>query len=186
MTTTRGRTLIFAGAIGGLLLASGAVAFAAIPNPTTGVISGCYTNSTPHVLRVIDTVRTSKCPSGTTAINWNQTGPQGIQGPAGGVSGETYVQNEVEFQAGQTPPILESGTAYCPSGDVATGGGYGISGSMGIGGEATERWIPVFDYAVTSSGVPHGWVVSLDETGTAGNPQLNYILNVFVYCAPGS
>jgi hypothetical protein len=96
------------------------------------------------------------------------------------------VQDEYEFQAGQTPPILESGTADCPSGDVATGGGYAISGPMGIGGEATEQWIPTTDNALTTNGVPTGWEVYLDETGTAGNSQLNYILNVYAYCAPGT
>jgi hypothetical protein len=57
---------------------------------------------------------------------------------------------------------------------------------MGIGGEATEQWIPTGDNATAINGVPNGWEVYLDETGTAGNPQLSYILNVFAYCAPGT
>ena len=186
MHAVRSVGAITAAAVSVLLLAGAAVAYAAIPNPTTGVISGCYTNSSPHILRVIDTAKTAKCPTGTTALNWNQAGPPGPTGPSG-TSAETYVQDEYEFQAGQTPPAVESGTANCPSGDVATGGGYFMSGPMGIGGEATERWIPTGNNAtVTAGGVPTGWEVSLDETGTAGNPQLNYILNVYAYCAAGS
>jgi hypothetical protein len=45
------------------------------------VIQGCYTNASPHVLRVIDTAKVSKCPAGTTALSWGQTGPPGVPGP---------------------------------------------------------------------------------------------------------
>lgn len=56
---------------------------------------------------------------------------------------------------------------------------------MGIGGNATEKWIPVEDNAVTTNGVPTGWEAGLAETGTAGNGT-NYVLNAYVYCAPTS
>ncbi|MGN6377853.1 MAG: hypothetical protein ACTHNU_02780, partial [Gaiellales bacterium] len=42
-----------------------------------GVIHGCYANTSPHTLRVIDTAVTGSCPSGTTPLNWNVKGPPG-------------------------------------------------------------------------------------------------------------
>lgn len=70
------------------------IAFASIPG-ANGVIYGCYSNSS-GTLRVIDN-STAQCKSNETALNFNQTGPQGlqgIQGPAGpagpqGPQGET-------------------------------------------------------------------------------------------------
>jgi hypothetical protein len=122
--------------------------------------------------------------SGNTAYACN--GAMGPQGPSG-VVGEIYQESEVSFPAGLAPPNLESGTVSCPEGYAATGGGYFLNGPMGIGGEATEQWIPTYNNATaTTDGVPNGWEVGLAETGTAGNPALNYVLNVYAYCAPTS
>jgi hypothetical protein len=52
----------------------GGVAYASIPGPT-GVINACYASRSPHTLRVIDSAQ--RCPSGTTALNWNAAGPAG-------------------------------------------------------------------------------------------------------------
>jgi hypothetical protein len=57
---------------------------------------------------------------------------------------------------------------------------------MGIGGNATEKWIPYDSDATISNGVPSGWEVGLAETGTPGNAGGNYVLNAYVYCAPTS
>ena len=61
------------------ILLVGGVAYASIPGPG-GVINGCRKN-TDGSMRVIDSAAT--CPSGWTALNWNQTGPQGSTGPTG-------------------------------------------------------------------------------------------------------
>jgi hypothetical protein len=71
------------------------IAVAAIPD-ANGVIHGCRDNKT-GALRVIDSEAGQECGSRETALNWNQTGPQGpvgLQGPAGadGVSGYEIVQ----------------------------------------------------------------------------------------------
>ena len=58
----------------------GGYAAASIPGPT-GVIDACYATKSPHTLRVIDS--TQKCPSGTTALNWNAQGPPGPGGVRG-------------------------------------------------------------------------------------------------------
>jgi hypothetical protein len=221
-----------------MLLGGGTAAFATITTGpvSDGVIHGCYKTAATNGSHSLVLQNTgTHCPSGDTAIKWNERGPAGPQGPQGpkgatgpagasgtgatvtslppgnancptggasvtdgsgntasacngasGVNGETYVQEEYGISAGQTPPHLESETADCPSGDVATSGGYFLSRPMGIGGEATEQWIPTGDNATATNGVPTGWEVYLDETGTAGNPQLSYILNVYAYCAPGT
>ena len=70
---------ILIAAIGGAGLAAGA-----IPD-SGGVIHGCYLNKI-GTLRVIDSAAGGQCSSLETAIQWNQTGPQGpvgSQGPAG-------------------------------------------------------------------------------------------------------
>jgi hypothetical protein len=61
------------------LLLLGGIAYASIPGPD-GVIHGCYKNST-GMLITIDSA--ASCPTGYTALNWNQTGPQGPAGLAG-------------------------------------------------------------------------------------------------------
>src|SRR5579884_2792712 len=65
--------------VGISLTLAGAVAYASIPGPG-GVINGCIKNSDSTV-RVIDSTQT--CGSNETALNWNQTGPQGPTGPRG-------------------------------------------------------------------------------------------------------
>jgi Collagen triple helix repeat (20 copies) len=75
--------------IGGLavaLVAGGGTALAAATGPvsSSGVITGCYTNGAvngSHAV-VLQNGGTS-CPQGTSAISWDQTGPQGPPGPAG-------------------------------------------------------------------------------------------------------
>lgn len=64
-------TVVIALVFSALLVAG--IAYASIPGPT-GVINGCYKN-TDGSLKVIDS--TATCPNGYTALNWNQTGPQG-------------------------------------------------------------------------------------------------------------
>ena len=79
-------------------LACAAASAAAIVDQS-GVIHGCYSNST-GALRVIDTATGANCARKTSRLDWNQTGPRGPagtngapgpQGPAGpqGPSGTT-------------------------------------------------------------------------------------------------
>jgi hypothetical protein len=73
---------------GVLVLGGGGVAFATQlasgPVDGSGVIHGCYTSAAiagSHVFLLQDAG--TNCPKGTTAISWNQTGPQGPVGPTG-------------------------------------------------------------------------------------------------------
>lgn len=68
------------------LVAGGTAAGAAIAGPVdgSGIIHGCWSNTAvngSHVFVLQDAG--TNCPRGTTAISWNQQGPQGPQGPPG-------------------------------------------------------------------------------------------------------
>ena len=78
--------ILISAAAGLALVAAGTAAGAAITGPIDGnkVIYGCFTTKAingSHAL-VLQDVGTT-CPSGTTAINWNEQGSQGPAGPAG-------------------------------------------------------------------------------------------------------
>jgi hypothetical protein len=60
---------------------AGGVAYATIPD-SGGVIHGCYLKSIGS-LRVIDPSAGQRCAGVEKAIQWNQTGPKGLQGPPG-------------------------------------------------------------------------------------------------------
>jgi hypothetical protein len=95
---------------------------------------------------------------------------------------EIVAQTCVSIPVGLTPPQFESASASCRTGYVAIDGGFAISGPMGIGGNATEKWIPTYSYPIFSNGTESGWQVGIDETGTAGNAAGNYVLNAYAIC----
>lgn len=168
--------------ISGRGTAAGAV-IAAGPVDSSGVIHGCYVTAGTRGSHAVVLQNTGiSCPNGDTAIKWDQKGPQGPPG----VVGEVYQQNSASFPVGLTPPGVETATVSCPQGYVATDGGYALSGPMGIGGNATEKWIPYDDNATLTGSKPTSWEVGLAETGTPGNAGGNYVLNADVYCAPSS
>jgi hypothetical protein len=107
-----------------LLLLVGGIAYASIPAPD-GVIHGCYKTSTPAQGALIAIDSAASCPSGYTALNWNQTGPQGPAGVNGtnGVSGYEVVAGSVVI-VGPNNNGHASGTISCPSGKVALGSGW--------------------------------------------------------------
>jgi hypothetical protein len=84
--------LMAAGLAGALVLAGGAAfgAVSSIPD-SAGVIHGCYDSG--GNVKVIDTSVTTTCPKGYSALNWNQTGPAGQQGPKG-ISGSSIVTSQ--------------------------------------------------------------------------------------------
>ena len=78
MLTAR-RAVLVAGAVSVLLVGGGAAGAAIASGPvSSGVIHGCYTNAATNGSHkiVLQNVGTN-CPSGTTAIKWNQKGPAG-------------------------------------------------------------------------------------------------------------
>jgi hypothetical protein len=115
----------------GVFMLLGGIALASIPD-NNGIIHGCYkiTGQTKEVI-VIDSP-SETCPSSYTALNWNQTGPQGATGatgstgPAGqagaaGVSGYEIVQQDATVPANSVGDYQTQ--ASCPVGKVAISGG---------------------------------------------------------------
>jgi hypothetical protein len=62
------------GVVFGAIIAGGiGIAYASVPD-SKGVIHGCYNPTNNYTLRVLDTAKTATCPTGQTALNWNQNG----------------------------------------------------------------------------------------------------------------
>lgn len=106
-----------AGVATGALLAGGGiatgVAYASIPDSSTGVLTACRVTGDAGNVRIIDKQAGASCHSYETEISWDTTP---------GVAGHEIVN--------ATASIPVSGsrranvTATCPSGKVVTGGGW--------------------------------------------------------------
>lgn len=192
-------------AIGGVVAIAGtitAVAFATgVTLPFSGdgnTINGCYNTSSGQLSLLTPSKPT--CPAGTTAIKWNQTGPQGPQGVAGpqGPKGDTGATGPQGIQGvagpkgdtGATGPAggLNAvvtrdalGTAdgsnvdvFCNSGETAVGGSVNIIPD-GTGTVVTSR--PVGDSFGDSPDNGTAFI------GWRGNGTGGGLLVVHVFCA---
>jgi hypothetical protein len=111
-----------ASALGGsLLILSGAIAMASIPD-SSGLINGCFKAANGQ-LRVIDPA-TDSCLPTETAISWNQIGPQGPIGSAGAIG--------PQGPQGAVGPAGPQG----PKGDPGAPGAQGAQGAAGPPGPA--------------------------------------------------
>lgn len=90
-------------------------ASAAIPDPT-GVIHACRGNAL-GLIRVIDPANGQQCRANETALDWNNTGPAGVQGDKGatGDAGAAGAKGVI----GDTGPVGSKG----PTGDAGPAGG---------------------------------------------------------------
>jgi hypothetical protein len=89
------------------------------PIDSKGVIHGCYktaATSGSHTL-VLQNVGTS-CPSGYTAIKWNQKGVQGPPGPAGSVATDYGI---VQVAGNDNAPVCSFVEKYGPDPLTITG-----------------------------------------------------------------
>jgi hypothetical protein len=147
-----------------LLMGIGAVvAYASIPGPD-GVIHGCYKTSNPAQGALIAIDSAASCPSGYTALNWNQTGPQGPAG-ANGISGYEVVSasaTPVEAQTGFW--VAGPANATCPTGKVPLGGGATTGNSE-------------VDLSQSAPNGNNGWIA------TANANTSSFQLNVYAICA---
>src|SRR6266699_2428536 len=81
------KRVVFSILLVGLLVATGAGA--SIPG-ANGVYTACVSPPAPSgpakgvaVVTLLDTTVSATCPSGTSLVNWSQTGPQGPKGDKG-------------------------------------------------------------------------------------------------------
>jgi hypothetical protein len=176
--------IVVLSAIGLGLTAGAGVATAAIPD-SGGVIHGCYDRA--GALRVIDTATTPGCSRRETALNWNQTGPEGPQraagpgGPTGatgatgppgtngtnGTDGVSGYQVVAATSADDSTSPKVSG-AVCPAGKLPVGGGFNTS-LPAIDESAGESW-PFGDM--------NTWQVGISNVG----PTTNWTVHAFAIC----
>jgi len=144
----------------GTSLAFGALALAAIPNSSTGVITSCYSQAT-GTWRPIDAERGAKCKNGELTLAWNQQGIQGATGPAGpaGPAGPTGPQGPegdpgVAGPAGPQGPAGPTGAtgAEGPQGPAGPAGATGATGPQGAAGVSGYERV-VSDWTVLSGTV---------------------------------
>jgi type VI secretion system secreted protein Hcp len=118
---TISRTLKIALPVAAALGAGTAVAIAAIPSTSDGVIHACYstTGTPPGVLRVVDSDANQTCTGAETQLTFDQTGPTGPAGPPG-------------------PPGLDA----LPSDTGTGGGGFGTdTGAVQPGGPSADIFL---------------------------------------------
>jgi hypothetical protein len=135
--TWRRLSLIAVAAV--LALAVAPAAIAAIP-AASGVIHGCYSTASTHTLRVIDTAKVSKCPSGTKSLTWSQRGPQGLQG----IQGNQGPPGDQGQQGIQGPPGVSYGAYDFNPNHVA----IHASPEQGV----AYLQVPAGDYIVNATG----------------------------------
>lgn len=105
-----------AGLVAGAIIAATGImigAMAAIPD-AGGVIHGCYAPSSGYKLRVIDTAKTSKCPSGQVALNWNQHGVPGSPGPSGSPGTAGQDGSTIAARLRTTNPVTLTSASIAP------------------------------------------------------------------------
>src|SRR4051812_41396259 len=152
--------------IGVAAVGGGAVALGAIPD-SSGVIHGCYNPSQGYKLRVLDTAKTATCPTGWKPLNWNQTGPRGLQGVQGiqGVQGPAGVSGYTTATATDTIACCGSTAmtvkADCPSGKVPVGGGFDLGNAFGGVPWNTLQDGPTFVRDANNAITGGGWIVRI-------------------------
>jgi hypothetical protein len=154
-------------------LIGGAVAYASIPGPD-GVIHGCYKTSNPAQGALLAIDSAASCPSGYTALNWNQTGPAGPQGPAGtnGVSGYEVVSQNVSLP--YNGGAVRTFHVDCPAGKVPLSGEWHLLPYPGPYAQGAT--------AYSNGAYPDatGWNFVL---GPPGDNSLTTTVDLFVVCA---
>lgn len=139
-------------------MAASGVSYAAIPDSDDGEIHGCWIQGFTSNLRdlyLIDKQAGESCPSGTTAIKWNQTGPKGDTGDTGpqgatgpeGPAGEAAPQPHVKVRQHLVTKPSGGGTVNyffaCPEGYEAISVGYHWQPGGAAGGQFRAEKVTV-------------------------------------------
>jgi hypothetical protein len=156
MRQPRLRTVLIGTGAALALVAGGTAAYAVTAGPidSSGVIHGCYTTTATNGSHkiVLQNVGTN-CASGTTAIKWNQKGPQGppgIQGPPG--------QQGIQGPPGPPGPGLVAWAYVNANGTVVSSSGNVTVANPGAG-----------SYCIgVTGGTAHVAVASLDSLENTG------------------
>lgn len=177
-------------AVTALALLIGGIAYASIPGGD-GVIHGCYKNSNPAQGALITIDSAASCPSGYTALNWNQAGPTGPQGPTGptGATGATGPSGPIMVIAVDssaitvTPGQYSQVTTACPVTPASQQPTVPIAGNWYINQNGDAGSFP--DLTEHSSGPTLGdtsWTITVSNSSST----VTYMVKQHVLCAVGS
>jgi hypothetical protein len=138
-------------AAGALVLIFSVAVHASVPD-SGGVIHSCYDTVNGKV-SILDSA-TATCDKHTTALSWNQTGPQGPRGFTGsqGVTGQTGSQGPQGLQGTQGPQGAKGDTGIAGAAGasdlyIAREGGSVLASS---GVQVLSLSVPAGSYAVTA------------------------------------
>lgn len=148
--------MITAAACGVVFAAGGATAALATIPSSSGVIHGCYRSASPHTLTVING---TACPSGQTALSWNQKGPAGA-----GTS--FYVVSKTQTIQPGTGPVLDEVGCTDFGVDQATGGGSYVANASSVAPSASGMELDA-SLPWSNSGFPYGWMGWWTNTDSA-------------------
>ena len=181
----KGRMILVSILVAAVVLVTGGVVLAnhgGIPmDNSTDPILGCYKNQNPTegkgALRVVPD-NTVDCKQNETPIKWLAAvpGPPGLQGPPGGLNNVTFVFSDSVI-ADQTFAGGTSDAAVCPTGTLATGGGWSITGTIGVGSTIDPFRV------MTSApfGSMQGWQVFIRRSGALNGRAWG--VRTFAICA---
>ena len=146
----------------------------AIPD-SSGVVHGCY-SKTSGALKVINTAKTTACPSGYAHLNWNQHGGD-----------QAIVVRNVIFVSDSDTNTQEIVEATCPAGYIGTGGGFAAlwdataeQWRLDVSGPAEANPPPGWNFSDGSN----SWEVLFDRTGPVGNGTDSTEVAAYVNCSP--
>jgi hypothetical protein len=128
-------------------------------------------------LKVIDSAKVGTCPTGSTSLNWSQTGPQGpagatgSQGPAGvqgpvGPQGPAASVSDYPVTATVTVPAYGYAAEYaqCTNpADTVTGGGMSDSRYLGSSGALLESFPTTVRSPIVGGGYDQAWQVDVNN-----------------------
>jgi hypothetical protein len=156
MTQLRPRTVLIGAGAALALMAGSAAAYAAIATPidSSGVIHACYYPATGGSHRIVLQNAGTRCPSGTTAVKWNQKGPAGPIGQPG----PPGLQGPPGQQGPQGPPGVVTGYASSFGSNVALGaGGFTPVDTLAL---------PAGSFLVTAKTAPNSDVLTANDIVT--------------------
>lgn len=150
----------------GLFMVAGVV-LATHTNPNE--LHACYKNNNGQMRFVSDP---ANCLSSETAITWDQAGLPGPVGPAGGLSSVVTASTDSAI----ADQIFAAATAVCPAGRLATGGGWALQGTIGVG-------LNIDSFLVIANAPTDGtgWQVSMRRSGPLNGR--NWGVRTFAICA---
>ena len=179
------RTIAITTSAGLALALTVTAADAAVTAGGANVINGCVSNSS-RVLRVLKNGNT-RCGRGSTAISWNQAGPQGpagAQGPAGPAGAQGPAGTSLLARVDNKGTLHQHSAGVTVSVDPSFSNLYYVNFPQDIsncavvvsqGETANNGFIPGAQYLAViqsdpnNSGNPHQ--VAVNTTDTSGNPQ---------------